>query len=86
MDSSWKNSDMYFFFFSKLSPLLELCPFEKNQNDILSVRYLEKYLSLGLETWSADREWWVNYLINWNKFCQIFLELWPFENLGMLNL
>ena len=29
MDSSWKNSWPVFFFLSELSPLLELCPFEK---------------------------------------------------------
>ena len=29
MDSSWKNSWRVFFFLSKLSPFLELCPFEK---------------------------------------------------------
>ena len=45
-----KIADPYFFL-SELSLFLELCPFEKNQNEILSVvRYLEKYLSLGLET------------------------------------
>ena len=68
MDFSWKNllTRFFFFFFfffvvvvvfvflSKLSPFLELCPIEKNQNEILSARYLEKYLSKGLETWSAD--------------------------------
>ena len=72
------------FFLSKLSPFLELCPFEKNQNGILSARYLEKYLSQGLETWSADRGWWVDYLIKLKKKIIIFfrsygpLKIWAF--------
>ena len=39
-----KITDQYFFL-SELSPFLELCPFEKNQNEILSARYLKMYLS-----------------------------------------
>ena len=41
-----------------------------------------------LETWSADRGWWVDYLIKLKKKRNhfIFPELWPFENLGILNL
>ena len=33
----------------------------------LSARYLEKYLSKGLEIWSDERGWWVDYLINFLK-------------------
>ena len=47
----------------------------------LSAIYLKKYLSYGLETWSAIRlhdEILKNHLI--------FSEFWPFENLGILNL
>ena len=40
-----KITDPYFFFLSELSPFLELSLFEKNQNEILPARYLEKYLS-----------------------------------------
>ena len=29
-------------------------PFEKDKNEILSARYLEKCLTLELETWSAN--------------------------------
>ena len=45
MDYSWKIAEHVFFFLSKLSPFLELCPFEKNQTEILSARCLEKYFS-----------------------------------------
>ena len=46
----------------------------------------QNYLSKGLETWSADRGWWVDYLVKLKKNQSIFPELWPFENLGILNL
>ena len=52
----------------------------------LSARYLVNCLSLGLETWSADRGLRVDYLIKLKKIHLIFPELWPFENLGILNL
>ena len=53
----------------------------------LSSRYLKNYLSYGLETWPADRAWWVDYLIKFKKKNRlIFLELLVFENLGILNL
>ena len=46
-----------------------------------------KLFELGLETWSADRVWWVDNLIKFKKKNHfIFLELWPFENLGILNM
>ena len=35
----------HIFFLSELCPFLELCHFEKNLNEILSTRYLKKYLS-----------------------------------------
>ena len=37
---------------------------KKNGNEILSARYLKRYLSQGLQTWSANRGWWVDNLIN----------------------
>ena len=56
----------------------------------LSASYLENYLSYGLEIWSADKGWWVDYMIKFKKKKKIqlifFPELWPFENLGILNL
>ena len=39
----------------------------KNQNGILSARDLKKYLIQGLESWSADRGWWIDYLIKLKK-------------------
>ena len=42
-----------------------------------------------LETWSADKGLWVDYLIKLKKKKKnllIFLALGPFENLGILNL
>ena len=49
----------------------------------LSATYLKNYLSLGLETWSADRGWCVDYLLNvWaksNNFCGIkTLQILPY--------
>ena len=49
----------------------------------LSARYVEKYLNEGLETWSADRGWWVDYLIKFLKniiFFQSYgpLKIWAF--------
>ena len=48
-----------FFFLSELSLFLELCPFEKNKNEILTARYLEKYLAqeLKLGQLIEDAEW-----------------------------
>ena len=68
----------------------ELWPFESVGILNLSARYmyLENCLSYGLESWSADRGWWVDYLCNLKKkkkkIRQIFP--WSFENLGFLNL
>ena len=51
----------------------ELWPFANVGISNLSARFLEKYLSLGLETWSADRGWWVNYLnIFWKESVKYF--------------
>ena len=32
----------------------------------LSASYLENYLSYELESWSADKGWWEDYLWNYN--------------------
>ena len=55
-------ADPYFFLVRVIS-LSGVMPLWNNQNEILSARYLEKYLSYRLETWSADRGWWIDYLI-----------------------
>ena len=47
-----KLADPYFIFLVRVISLSELCPFEKNQNELLAARYLEKYWSSGL-----DRGW-----------------------------
>ena len=52
------------FFLFELSPFLELGPFEKIRMKSCRQDISKKYLSYGLETWSADRGWWVDYLIN----------------------
>ena len=51
----------------------------------LSAKYVENYLSYGLETWSADRgEWCVGYLIRFRKQFILFfrsngpLKIWAF--------
>ena len=51
-----KLADPCFFFFSELSPLLDLCPFGEDHYESLSVRYLKKCLSKGLETESAYQQ------------------------------
>ena len=68
-----------FFFLVRVISLSGVMPLWKNENEILSARYLKKYLSWGLETWSADRGSWLNLK---KKIHLIFLELSPFENLG----
>ena len=40
MDSSWNNSWHTSFFLAEFSPFLELCPFEKNQNETCCMPYL----------------------------------------------
>ena len=40
-----KIADLYFYFLVQVIPLSGVMPVEKNQNEILSARYLEKYMS-----------------------------------------
>ena len=50
-------------------------------------KIVSKISQKGLETWSTDRGWWVDYLIKLKKKRHfIFPELWHFENLGIINL
>ena len=50
-------------------------------------RYLKNHFSYCLDTWQADREWWVDDMINFWKNSRIFfLSYLPFENLGILTL
>ena len=45
----------------------------KNKNELLSARYLAKYLTYELETWSADRWWCVDNRINlWTNSVNFF--------------
>ena len=61
---------------------LEVWSFENLGILNLSARDLGKYLSQGIESWSADRGCWVHYLIEFLKpYHFTFPELWPFENL-----
>ena len=62
-------SRLYDYFFKNNQFIFpELWPFENLGILNLSARYLEHYLSWGLETWSADRGWCVDYLLNvWAK-------------------
>ena len=48
------------FFLVRVISLSGVMPVWKNQHEILSARYLEKYLSKGLETWLDCRGWWVD--------------------------
>ena len=79
-----KIANLYFFLV-RIIPLSELCPFEKIRMKFVS-KISRKVFELGFETWSVDRGWWVDYLINFWMNSVIFPELWPFENLGILNL
>ena len=75
-----KIADPYFFLI-RVTSFSGVTPLWKNQNEILSARYLEKYMSYGLETWSADRGWWVEYLIKFKKKSPYFsgvMALWKF--------
>ena len=45
-----------------------------------------KLFELGAWNLVSDRGWWVDYLIKFKKIILFFPELWPFENLGILNL
>ena len=59
MEKIWP---VLFSFLFKLSPFMEFCPFEK-----IRVKSWQQDISKSiqeLETWSADRGWWVNYLVN----------------------
>ena len=48
MDTSWKSSRPIFFSCPSCLPFWSYAPLKKNQNGILLARYLEKYLSRGL--------------------------------------
>ena len=68
----------YLFFLSELFPFLELCPFEKKKNGILSATYLEKYIlprRLKLGQLIEDDEW-ITGLISVNFFGA--MTLWKF--------
>ena len=46
----------------------------------LSARYLEKYLSKGLDTWADERGWRVDYLVNFLKYSvKIFRSFGPLQ-------
>ena len=76
-----KIADLYLFLVRVIS-LTGVIPLWNNQNGILSARYLD--LSWSLWTWSADKEWWIDYLINsWTNSVNVFrsygpLKIWAF--------
>ena len=70
----WISHEKYLiciFFLSELCPFMELCPFEKIRMECL-------------KTLSADKWWWVDYLINFRtKYVNFFqnyslLQIWTF--------
>ena len=68
-----------FFFLSELSPFLELCPFGKTEWNLVS-KISRKVFELGPETWSADKGWWVDYLIKFKKNSLYFFQSYgPFK-------
>ena len=76
------------FFLVRVDSLIGVMPLWKNQNEILSARYLEKYLNYGLETWSADRGWWVDYPIKFSKKFFYFsgiMALWKFGHFKFVS-
>ena len=77
--------DYLFKFFLKIHLIFpEVWPFENFGILNNSARYLENYLNLGLEPWSADRGWLVDYLIKFFKKITLFfrsygpLKIWAF--------
>ena len=80
--SHGKIADPYFFSCSSYLPFWSYAAL-KNQNEILSARYLKKYLSQGLETRSADWRWWIDYLIKLKKkFILFFRSYGPLKILA----
>ena len=57
----------------------ELWPFKNKGILNLSAIFLKNYLSKGLETWSADKGWWVDYLIKLKKIILFFQSYGPFK-------
>ena len=81
-----KIADAYFFSFPSYLPFWSYAPLKKSEWNLAS-NISQKVFELGVETWSADRGWWVDYLIKFKKKDNfIFPELWPFANLGIFNL
>ena len=80
MDSSWKNGWPVFFFLSALCPFLELSPFEK-------IRMKSCQQDISKSIWTRGLKRLIGNLIYfWMNSVHFFPELWPFENLGILNL
>ena len=83
-----KIADPYFFFLLQVISLSRVTLLWENQNEILSARYFVKYLSWGLETWSADKGWWVDYLTEiWKKnhlFSRV-MALWKFGHFKLAS-
>ena len=75
------------FFLVWVISLSGVMPLRKNQNEILSARYLETYLSQGLETWSADRGYLINFWTNSVNFFWSYgpLKFWHFKLVSKLS-
>ena len=76
---------LIFFFLSELSPFLELCPLKIRmkscQQDIWKSIWPRNLILGGL----IEDDEWITGLIS-EQILSVFSELWPFENLIILNL
>ena len=97
MHSSWekkkKKKKSWPVFCSRSNYLfLELGPFKKNRMKSYQQFISKKYLSWGLKTWSSDRGWWVDCLINlkkikseWNLFNKISKQVFELGPWNMVS-
>ena len=80
------DTRLFFFFLSELSPFLELCPFEKkNQNGIWCMPHLMNRACYDFEISCMDSAWKNNWPVFFFFLSDVspFLELCPFEKIRM---
>ena len=82
-----KVGDPYVFSCPSYLPFWSYAPLKKSEWNLVS-KISQKVFELGLETWSADRGWWVDYLIKYKKnpFCfSGVMALWKFGYFKLVN-
>ena len=87
MDSSWKNSWPILFSCLSSLPFWSYAPLTKSEWNLVR-KIIWKVFELGLETWSADRGWWVEYLIKLKKksssYFFVVTALWKFGHFKLV--